>query len=611
MGTNIPSHILSLQGQRVNQIQVKPDQQKVTIHCSRDRRRKAIDPVTGRRGRINQYLRRQVSDLPLFGYPCVIDIELAQVGISKNERRLEHCGFVDKGCRYTNRFCRLVSELCRHMSIQAVSRHLNVRWETVKNMDRHVLETTLPSLDASQLTGLTMIGVDEVARAKGHDYMTVIYDMVEGHLTLLGFLLALHIQSVTYNMQGMKRQYQHLITEYLDYFPCVVLLGARQTGKSTLLQRFSTKRDFFDLEVRADYSQIATDPDLFFRLNDKPLAIDEAQILPSLFPALRVAIDKDRSTNGKYLLTGSSSPELLKSISESLAGRIGIIELAPFSFSETQTIGSPNLLTLFKPGFSANTFADKFPPQNLDNEISDYWFRGGYPEPWLINQPRFQDVWMEQYFKTYIEKDIARLFPNLNAVRFRRFIEILVNYSGSIINYSNIAKILDVSQPTVKDYFRIASGTFLWRNLPAYTKNTTKRIVKHPRGYFCDSGLLHHILQIPTHRRLLSHPQMGSSWEGMVIEEVLRTLNAAGIGYSAYYYRTSAGAEVDLVLEGKFGLIPIEIKHTQTVLSRHTRAIKDFISEFDCNFGVIINNAEKGRLYDKNLIGIPFASLVS
>jgi len=409
----------------------------------------------------------------------------------------------------------------------------------------------------------------------------------------------------------MYRQYQQLITEYLGYFPCVALLGARQTGKSTLLQRFSAERDFFDLEVRADYSQIATDPDLFLRLNDNPIAIDEAQILPALFPALRVAIDKDRKACGKYLLTGSSSPELLKSISESLAGRIGIIELAPFSFSETQAVDSPGLCTLFTQDFNIQTFAKDFPVLHLDAEVSDYWFRGGYPEPWLKNQTRFQDVWMEQYFKTYIERDIARLFPNLNEVRFRRFIEILANYSGQIINYSNIARILDVSQPTVKDYFRIASGTYLWRNLPAYTKNTSKRIVKHPRGYLRDSGLLHHLLQIPTHRRLLNHPQMGSSWEGMVIEEVLRTLNAGGIGYSAYYYRTSAGAEVDLILEGKFGLIPIEIKHTQTILPRHTRAIKDFISEFGCDFGIIINNAEKVRLYEENLIGIPFATLAS
>ncbi len=173
---------MGLKGQRVNQIKLDEQEQQLVIHCSRDKRRNAIDPVTGQKGTINRYVRRQVRDVPLFGYPCVIEMELAQVFISKNERRIESCEFVDKGWRFTRRLCRMISGLCRHMSIQAVSRHLNVRWETVKNIDRAYLEETLPALDPTQLTGLKYLGVDEVARAKGHDYMTVIYDMVEGHL---------------------------------------------------------------------------------------------------------------------------------------------------------------------------------------------------------------------------------------------------------------------------------------------------------------------------------------------------------------------------------------------------------------------------------------------
>jgi transposase len=182
MGIDIQRDILGLKGQRVNQIELDEQEQQLVIHCRRDRRRNAIDPVTGQKGTVNQYVRRQVRDVPLFGYPCVIEVELAQVFISKNERRMEHCEFVDKGWRFTRRLCRMISGLCRHMSIQAVSRHLGVRWETVKNIDRAYLEETLPALDPTQLTDLKYLGVDEVARAKGHDYMTVIYDMVEGHL---------------------------------------------------------------------------------------------------------------------------------------------------------------------------------------------------------------------------------------------------------------------------------------------------------------------------------------------------------------------------------------------------------------------------------------------
>ncbi len=413
-------------------------------------------------------------------------------------------------------------------------------------------------------------------------------------------------------MHGMKRQYEQLIREYLTYFPCVVVVGARQTGKSTLIGMLEDGREIFDLETRADYNQIARDPDLFLRLNNKPIAIDEAQLLPEIFPALRVAIDKDRTAYGRYLLSGSSSPELLTSISESLAGRVGIIEIAPFSFSETQATDSPNLLKLFSGDCSPGDVMQLSSPSDINesNQIVDtFWLEGGYPEPWLRDTGRFREIWYEQYLKTYVERDIARLFPNLIAPRFRRFVELLSGCSGTVINYSNIARIMEVSQPTAKDYFRIAHGTFIWRTLPAYHKNIGKRVSRHPRGYLRDTGLLHHLLQIPSLKRLLSHPQMGNSWEGMVIEEILRTLNAAGIRYSPYYYRTSAGAEVDLILEGKFGLIPLEIKHTQSVSPRHLRPIRDFVNEFGCPFGIVVNRDEKTRRYDEKILGVPFTLL--
>ena len=179
----------------------------------------------------------------------------------------------------------------------------------------------------------------------------------------------------------MKRQYQQLIRDYLNYFPCVVLVGARQTGKSTLIEMVAGEREVFDLEARADYSQVASDPDLFLRLNDNPIAIDEAQLLPELFPALRVAIDRDRRAYGKYLVSGSSSPDLLNAISESLAGRVGIIELAPFSFSETREIDSPNLLSLFGGDMEAGNILRQWPAASTDRAdeaIARYWFRGGY-----------------------------------------------------------------------------------------------------------------------------------------------------------------------------------------------------------------------------------------
>jgi transposase len=186
MGICISTNILGLVGQRVNKIKFDERTHQVQIVCRRDRRKRAVDPVTGIQGTVNRYVSREVRDIPFMGYPCILKIELAQVFVSKNVRRMEACELVDKGNRFTQRFCRLVSGLCRHMSIQAVARHLNLRWETVKNMDIVHLIDTLPALDPTQLTGLTSIGVDEVARAKGHDYMTVVYDMVSGHLIWVG-----------------------------------------------------------------------------------------------------------------------------------------------------------------------------------------------------------------------------------------------------------------------------------------------------------------------------------------------------------------------------------------------------------------------------------------
>jgi len=186
MSINIPSNILGLSGQIVNEIALNKEHKTAHILCRRDKRRKAVDPVTGKQGTVNRYITRQVKDIPLFGYPCYVSIELAQVFISKNERRIEQCDFVDKGCRFTQRYCHLISGLCRHLSIQAVARHLDLRWESTKNIDKAYLHKTLPDLDPTQLTDLKYIGVDEVARAKGHDYMTVVYDMVEGHLIWVG-----------------------------------------------------------------------------------------------------------------------------------------------------------------------------------------------------------------------------------------------------------------------------------------------------------------------------------------------------------------------------------------------------------------------------------------
>jgi len=167
----------------------------------------------------------------------------------------------------------------------------------------------------------------------------------------------------------------------------------------------------------------------------------------------------------------------------------------------------------------------------------------------------------------------------------------------------------NVSQPTARDYFDIAHGTFIWRAIPAYTRDVVKRTVKHPKGYLRDSGLLHALLRLPDSDALLVHPQMGGSWEGMVVEEILRQLSAVGVAHQCSYYRTSAGAEVDLVVEGGFGRVAVEIKHTSTVGGRDLRSLRDFVRDQKARLGLVINNDVAPRQYDDDLIGLPFTWL--
>jgi len=409
----------------------------------------------------------------------------------------------------------------------------------------------------------------------------------------------------------MIRSYAALLRSYLTTFPCVAILGVRQCGKTTLLQSLPRGWKTFDLERRADHAVIARDPDTFFRLNPRRVALDDAQQLPDIFPALRVAIDEHRAEKGRFVITGSSSPALLRSVSESLAGRVGIIEMAPFSWAEvTETIRRDSFLARLqhrKAGV-ADLIAGLKPRGTLAR-AHEFWFRGGFPEPWLHAGDQFRMRWVEQYIQTYLFHDVKRLFPGLDDVRFRRFLELLGGLAGRVLNYAEVARALSVSQPTARDYFDIAHGTFIWRTIPAYTRNVVKRVVKHPKGYLRDSGLLHALLRIPDADALLSHPQMGASWEGMVVEEILRQLNALGVAHQYSHYRTGAGAEVDLVLEGNFGMVAIEIKHSSTVEARELRGLRDFVTEHKARLGVVISNDVRARQYEDRLIGLPFALL--
>lgn len=409
-------------------------------------------------------------------------------------------------------------------------------------------------------------------------------------------------------MHGMKRHAMSLVNELMTHFPCVALIGVRQCGKTTLLHQLPSTWRHFDLEKISDRALVERDPDLFLRLNPVQVAIDESQLAPELFPALRVAIDADRDARGRFIITGSSSPTLLTAISETLAGRVAIVEMAPLSVAEAFELEPSEFVSLVAAKAPPEAFLALNPRHTLA-ELFDLWHRGGYPEPWLKHTGRFHKLWMQNYIATYVDRDILQLFPGLNRQKYRLFVHMLAQLSGTIINYAEVGRALGISQPTAREYFQIAHGTFIWRHLPAYERNAVKRVVKHPKGFMRDSGLLHYLLHLNSIDELLSHPQMGHSFESLAIETVLRGLDVQGVGYEAFHYRTGGGAEVDLVLEGEFGLLPVEVKFGQRLRTRELRGIRDFVAERGCRYGLVIHNGERVERLDDTLIGVPLVCL--
>ncbi len=409
-------------------------------------------------------------------------------------------------------------------------------------------------------------------------------------------------------MRDKERLLAGKIATLMEMFPAVAVVGPRQCGKSTLVKTLYPDWKYYDLERPDDYQLITSDPLAFFSRQRAPTIIDEAQQFPDLFKVLRGIIDQDRKACGRFLLTGSSSPEIIRGLSESLAGRIATIELWPFKLAEFYDKPLPSIYNLLG---DATTTLDQF--GDLETEITstqlyEHWLLGGYPEPRIKGRqnPLFHGLWMDEYFADYIRRDIQRLFPRLNTHNFRLFIQSLSYHSGHIINQSAIATALEVSSVTAKEYLEILHNTFIWRNLRSFEKNSLKKVQKMPKGFFRDQGILHHLLKLDEVDRLLIHPTAGTSFESFVIEEIIRGFQCtlkSGIDFN--FYRTRDKAEIDLIIDGPFGFIPIEIKLGTKLNQRMLGPLKSFIKETGSRFGILVNNSEKIEIVADKIVQIP------
>jgi len=328
----------------------------------------------------------------------------------------------------------------------------------------------------------------------------------------------------------LKRLAEAKLHEYLKIFPAVAILGPRQCGKSTMVKELVQRSQNFiylDLQSASDLRKLQ-EPEFFFENNaNKTICIDEIQLVPHLFSALRSAIDSHRRPE-RFILLGSASRDLIQKTSESLAGRVGFIELSPFTRSEVLNGDKSNKL----------------------------WLRGGFPESYLAKDSGAAFMWLEQFLRTYIERDLQNFGINIPAIQIRRFLTMFAHNQAQVLNSSKLAESLGLTHPTIRRYIDLLENSFVMRTLQPFESNIRKRLIKSPKVYIRDTGILHKLLQIDNLNDLFSHPVFGFSWEGYAIENIISENN----DFQFFFYRTSSGNEIDLVIETGKKRIAVECK---------------------------------------------------
>ncbi len=374
----------------------------------------------------------------------------------------------------------------------------------------------------------------------------------------------------------ITRALTHEMDVLLKEFPAVALLGPRQVGKTTLVQNIVKKQKkktlYFDLENDADLARLKDPAYVFDQYPDHCIILDEVQRMPGLFALLRPVIDRHKKP-GRFILTGSASPGLVKGVSESLAGRIAFAELTPVNLLEAK---------------------------NSRIGMQRHWFRGGFPTALTAASDATFTRWMENFIRTYIERDLSLLFGvGLSEKTMRNFWYMLAANNGAVWSAEHYARALGVSGPTVKRYLDFMEGAFLVHALPAWYVNANKRLVKAPKVYLRDTGLLHTLNRISAASTLPLHLGVGASWEGYVIEQIYQRKPKH---IDLYYYRTYHGAECDLLLmKGLKPVLAVEIKHSSNpALSKGFYTVLD---DLKLSQGLVITPKEGLFRMDKRVQG--------
>lgn len=367
-------------------------------------------------------------------------------------------------------------------------------------------------------------------------------------------------------MRFVPRAAASRLERLLRDFPMALVLGPRQCGKSTLVRMLRPGWLHLDLERPADAALLRADLEGFFEQNPRHVVIGEAQRLPEVFSLLRYVSDRSPG-RGRFLLTGSAHPALVHSVSESLAGRVGVLELSPFRASEL-----------------AGT-----------SHAADRWFWGGYPPVHARRGARVRGEWLDAYVSSFLERDLPSFGVRLPVTRLRTLWAMLTHVHGNLLNVSDLARSLSISFHTVAGDLDVLEQTFMLRRLQPYHANVQKRLTKSPKLYLRDSGLLHFLAGLREPRELATWPRRGASFEGLVIEELVSWARDNLVRPEAFFWRTQAGAEVDLLLVHGRRLVPIEIKLGAAVDPRSLAGLRQCMADLGLKRGFVVSTGDERR----------------
>jgi predicted AAA+ superfamily ATPase len=381
-------------------------------------------------------------------------------------------------------------------------------------------------------------------------------------------------------MEIIRQKELKTLKSRLNTNPIVAILGPRQCGKTTLANQFAGQKVYkkvhsFDCENPRDLARLEN-PMLSLELLEGLIIIDEIQRSPSLFPILRVFVDK--FPDKKFLILGSASRDLVTQSSESLAGRISFLELSGFALHDVSS-----------------------------DEYNDLWIRGNFPRAFLAENQETAAQWREDFIQTFLERDIPNLGIQIPAVTLRRFWAMLAHYHGQIFNATEIGKSLNFSDKTVKRYLDILSGTYLIRQLQPWHYNTKKRLIKRPKIYFRDSGLYHSFLSINAKEQLLLHPKLGASWEGFALEQLIIHLILQE--RDVFFWGVHTGAELDLLFQRKGKLWGVEVKYND--VPKITPSMKSALTELNLDHLWIVYPGIDSYQLDHNITAVGLYNILN